>query len=196
MFELITAALEAISGYLVGKFGAKSSRARYSSLVFLSFVLGGIFFISFGVYELIFPSANPKGNIWVGLICFSIGISFITYLILLIDRLIKNRKRKQGRAAFAKTQRKGDCMSALVRFSLILLAGYFLGAGLKHLFLMASVMTLNLVFQAWIRRQVKLADHGSDETRQRSKQRWQQWGQSVSYGPLVVIVITASSAIR
>jgi len=87
-------------------------------------------------------------------------------------------------------------MSTLVRFSLILLAGYFLGAGLNHLFLMASVMTLNLVFQAWIKRQVKLADHGSDETRQRSKQRWQQWGQSVSYGPLVVIVITASSAIR
>jgi len=97
MFELITTALEAISGYLVGKFGAKSSAARHSSLVFLSFVLGGIFFISFGVYELIFPSANPKGNIWVGLICFSIGISFVTYLILLIDCLIKNRKkRKQG----------------------------------------------------------------------------------------------------
>src|SRR6218665_852310 len=80
MFELITTALEAISGYLVGKFGAKSSTARHSSLVFLSFVLGGIFFISFGVYELIFPSANPKGNIFVGFIFFSICQSEREYL--------------------------------------------------------------------------------------------------------------------
>lgn len=90
-------------------------------------------------------------------------------------------------------------MSTLAHSSLIgavlLLAGYFFGADLRHLVFMVFVMATNLVFQAWIKRQVRLADQEPEARGRKHKQRLQQWGRAIFYAHLVVIVITASSAI-
>lgn len=99
MLELISTLLEAISGYFIGRFRASRSAATHISLIAISVALGIIFFCVFGIYELIFPAPNPIGNVWIGLLYFSLGISFITYLMLLIDYLIKLRKKEKNEKA-------------------------------------------------------------------------------------------------
>ncbi len=79
--------------------------------------------------------------------------------------------------------------------SVLLLAGHFFGADLRHLVFMVFVMATNLVFQAWIKHQVKLADQEPEAGGRKHKQRLQQWGRAIFYGYFVVIVLTASSAI-
>lgn len=94
MHEFITGVVEAVSGYLAGRFRVEISRASHISRIIISLAFGLMFFCAFGVYELISPAPNPIGNIWLGLLSISFGLSFFVYLMLLIDYLIK---KNQGR---------------------------------------------------------------------------------------------------
>lgn len=94
MTELISSFVEAISGYLIGRFHTNARVAKQISLITLSLVTGILFFTAFGLYELSSPAPNPMGNVWLGLLFFSVCLSIIVYLILLIDILVKNRKKK------------------------------------------------------------------------------------------------------
>jgi hypothetical protein len=93
MLEFLNALFEVIWVDFIGRFIASRSLATHISLITISVALGISFFLVFGAYELIFPAQNPRGNIWIVLLCFSLGISFVTYLILLIGYLIKLRKK-------------------------------------------------------------------------------------------------------
>jgi hypothetical protein len=93
MLEFLNALFEAIWVDFIGRFIASRSLTTHISLIVISVALGISFFLVFGAYELIFPVQNPHGNIWIGLLCFSLGISFLTYLVLLIEYLIKLQKK-------------------------------------------------------------------------------------------------------
>lgn len=94
MTELISMVPEAIAGYLISQFKIKSAMASQISLIVLSLTIGMLFFCAFGASELISPSPNPMGNVWLGLLFFSLSVSAITYLIFIVDYLLKKRKKQ------------------------------------------------------------------------------------------------------
>jgi len=94
MFELFGAIAEALSGYIAGRYGASKRSSFHLSAVVLALGCGLIFFTAYGLYELIFPAPNPMGNVWVGLLLFSLGVAILAYLFLLIAHWIGNRRKQ------------------------------------------------------------------------------------------------------
>lgn len=92
MFELIESSLEAVSGYLISKFKLAGTLANHIGMMIVSFLFGLLFFISFGVYEILNPSKKSAQNILIGLVVFSFVISFAVYLLLWIDKFFKDKK--------------------------------------------------------------------------------------------------------
>lgn len=91
MIEVISTILEAMSGFIVGRFNASNSTAQHFSRICLAAVIGLAFFSAFGIYEFISPAPNPMGNIWLGLFTIALCVSIISYAILLIDYYIKKK---------------------------------------------------------------------------------------------------------
>lgn len=88
--------LEAIAGYFISRLKIKSAMASQISLIVLSLAIGILFFCAFGVSEVIYPSPNPMGNVWLGLFVFSLAVFATTYLILLVGYLLEKRKNKRN----------------------------------------------------------------------------------------------------
>ena len=93
MIDLVGSAVEAASGYLVGRYNTKQNAAKHIAFILISLACGLLFFLGYGIQQLISPAPNPMGNIWLGLALFSVGISFVVYLLLLIDAFIKKKKK-------------------------------------------------------------------------------------------------------
>jgi hypothetical protein len=94
MFEFFGTIAEALSGYIAGRYGASRRSSFHLSAIVLALACGLFFFSAYGLYELIFPAQNPMGNVWWGLLLFSLGVAFLVYLILLIDHWIGSRKKR------------------------------------------------------------------------------------------------------
>lgn len=94
MFEFFGTVVEALSGYLAGRYGASKRSSFHLSAVILAVGCGLMFFSAYGLYELIFPAKNPMGNVWLGLLLFSFGVALLVYLILLIAHGIETRQRR------------------------------------------------------------------------------------------------------
>jgi membrane protein implicated in regulation of membrane protease activity len=94
MFEFFGTIAEALSGYIAGRYGASKRSSFHLSAVVLALGCGLIFFSAYGLYELIFPAQNPMGNVWLGLLLFSLGVALLVYLFLLIAHWIESRKKR------------------------------------------------------------------------------------------------------
>ena len=93
MIDLISGVLEAVSGYLIAKLKARNALANHAAIVVVSLLFGLLFFVFFGAYEMLFPAENAAGNIWLGLVIFSLGVSCVVYVLILIDKFIKSRSK-------------------------------------------------------------------------------------------------------
>lgn len=93
MIDLISGLLEAVSGYLISKLKARNALANHAAIVVVSLLFGILFFVLYGLNEMLFPAENAVGNIWLGLVMFSLGVSFVVYALLLIDKFIKSRDK-------------------------------------------------------------------------------------------------------
>lgn len=93
MIDLISGLLEAVSGYFISKLKARNALANHAAIVIVSLLFGILFFVFFGLYEILFPAENAVGNIWLGLVIFSIGVSCVAYVLILIDKFIKSRDK-------------------------------------------------------------------------------------------------------
>ena len=95
MFDLIGSFVEAISGYLVGRFKSRSKTAVHLSMIFVSLLVGLVFFVGYGAYELLFPAPNPMEiwrNNWVLLLLMmSAGMSLLVYIVLIIDYFLSHK---------------------------------------------------------------------------------------------------------
>ena len=94
MFELFGGIIEALTGYILGRFQTKNTIAQQISIVSVSLLLGLIFFIGYGAHSLLFPSSKAPDNWAYGLAVFSISVSFFAFLIINIDIWWKKRKMK------------------------------------------------------------------------------------------------------
>jgi cystathionine beta-lyase family protein involved in aluminum resistance len=95
MFEFFGTIAEALSGYIAGRYGASKRSSFHLSAVILALGCGLIFFSAYGLYELIFPAPNPMGNVWLGLLLFSLGVTLLVYLFLLIAQWFESRQRQK-----------------------------------------------------------------------------------------------------
>lgn len=95
MFEFFGTIAEALSGYIAGRYGASKRSSFHLSAVILALGCGLIFFSVYGLHELIFPAPNPMGNVWLGLLLFSLGVTLLVYLILLIAQWFESRQRQK-----------------------------------------------------------------------------------------------------
>jgi cystathionine beta-lyase family protein involved in aluminum resistance len=95
MFEFFGTIAEALSGYIAGRYGASKRSSFHLSAVILALGCGLIFFSVYVIYELIFPAPNPMGNVWLGLLLFSLGVTLLVYLFLLIAQWIESRQRRK-----------------------------------------------------------------------------------------------------
>ena len=95
MFEFFGTIAEALSGYIAGRYGASKRSSFHLSAVILALGCGLIFFSAYGLYELIFPAPNPMGNVWLGLLLFSLGVTLLVYLFLLIAQSFESRQRQK-----------------------------------------------------------------------------------------------------
>lgn len=93
MFDFFGTIAEALSGYIAGRYRTSQRATFHLTAFLLALSCGLVFFVVFGVYELIDPASNPIGNVWLGLFLFSLGISLLTYLFLFIDYCIKRNKK-------------------------------------------------------------------------------------------------------
>ncbi len=91
MFELIGGIVEALTGYLVGRFQATNKSASHISAIAVSLLCGLIFFLGLGIYDLFYPAPRNRLS---SLILFPLGFSMIIYLIIVIDFWIKRKKAK------------------------------------------------------------------------------------------------------
>lgn len=94
MFDFLSTVVEAISGYLTSRYKMRLGAAFGLARIAFSFGVGLIFFIVFGLNEFFFPAPNPVGDIWLGLIVFSLAISIFIYVLLLLHIFFKGRKTK------------------------------------------------------------------------------------------------------
>jgi hypothetical protein len=99
MFEFFGAIAEALSGYITGRFRSNKKFSFHLSAILISLSIGFIFFATYGLYELIYPASNPMGDIWLGLVFFSTGVSLIAYLMILITGWVERcrKLKKNGR---------------------------------------------------------------------------------------------------
>ena len=95
MFEFFGTIAEALSGYIAGRYGASKRSSFHLSAVILALGCGLLFFSAYGLYELIFPAPNPMGNVWLGLLLFSLGVTLLVYLFLLIAQWFESRQRQK-----------------------------------------------------------------------------------------------------
>lgn len=96
MFDIVGGLIEALSSYILGRHQFKKNTAFQLSSIFTSIICGLIFFIGYGLYELINPAPNPKFDTWKFLALLSISISFFAYFTLVIDHLIRERRGRSG----------------------------------------------------------------------------------------------------
>ncbi|MCZ8137570.1 MAG: hypothetical protein O9266_14860 [Porphyrobacter sp.] len=94
MFEFFGTIAEALAGYLAGRYSVSKRSSFHLSAVVLALACGLIFFAAYGLHELIFPARNPRGNVWLGLLVFSLVVALLVYLILLIAHWIESRKKR------------------------------------------------------------------------------------------------------
>lgn len=96
MFDIVGGLIEALSSYIFGRHQFKKTTAFQLSSILVSLVCGLILFIGYGLYELIYPTPNPKFDTWKFLTLLSILFSLFTYLSIVIDHLIKERRGRSN----------------------------------------------------------------------------------------------------
>lgn len=77
MFELVGAFVEAVSGYIGGRFATNKQTSFHISAICVALACGLIFFLAYGTYELFFPAPNPIMNIWQGLSILALIVTLI-----------------------------------------------------------------------------------------------------------------------
>lgn len=84
--------MEGLSNYLIGHHQTRRKSAFQLSAVAVSLLCGVICFVGYGVYELVFPAPNPKGNMWLFLLFLSSCVAVFAYIVIVVDHLIKKRR--------------------------------------------------------------------------------------------------------
>jgi hypothetical protein len=92
MSELIGGLVEALSGYLVGRFHNTKKSASHISRISISLMCGLIFFIGYGIQSLIFPSPHAPESWGYGLVFFSLAVSTLIYLMIMIDFWLERKE--------------------------------------------------------------------------------------------------------
>ncbi|MCM2480264.1 hypothetical protein [Serpentinimonas maccroryi] len=97
-FDFVGDLVEPIAGHLVGRFKSRPRTAVHLSMFLVSLLVGLVFFVGYGVYELLFPAPNPM-KIWGGhwvypLLLISAVISLFVYVILIIDYYTSRKRPK------------------------------------------------------------------------------------------------------
>ncbi|WP_413459498.1 hypothetical protein [Herbaspirillum huttiense] len=105
MTDVIAALMEALGGLFAGLCHERGAAWRHSQKIKFSVLAGCSAFCVFGLNELLFPSPNPRGNIWFGLLMISLAFSFMVYLILLLAHFAAQRRK----------QKKNDSMTPIPR---------------------------------------------------------------------------------
>lgn len=95
MIDVIAALMEAVGGFFGGLYDERGAASRQSQKIKFSVLSGCSAFCVFGLNELLFPSPNPRGNMWVGLLVISLALSLLVYLILLLAHFDAQRREKK-----------------------------------------------------------------------------------------------------
>jgi|GEM_PF-1988560 len=100
MLEIITSLLEAVSGYIGGRF-FKNRKYTRKKIFLISFFVSAIFFLVYSCYELLFGQKEfIKITFLISLMLF-IAISLILFILKVINYFLNNgyndwHKHKQG----------------------------------------------------------------------------------------------------
>ena len=94
MYDFFGTIAEAIAGHVMRRYLTSRRTASHLAAILVSLVCGLIFYVTYGIYELIFPAPNPMGNVWAGLLLISLGVAFLMYIFILIDLWVKNRRKQ------------------------------------------------------------------------------------------------------
>lgn len=94
MFELFGGIIEALSGYILGRFQAKDTTAKQVSIIAVSLLCGLIFFVGNAIHDGIFPPPKVNHSWGFDLAIFSLAISVIIYGLIILDIWWKNKKVK------------------------------------------------------------------------------------------------------
>lgn len=95
MFEFLSTILEAINGYIGRRYATFKQKNYYVRITLVSITCGLIFFLAYGLYELLFPAPNPLGNIWLGLTFISVVLMLVIFLFLVtVDFFDKNKNQQ------------------------------------------------------------------------------------------------------
>ena len=93
--DVIAALMEALGGIFASISREKGTASRHSQQIIFSVVAGCSAFCVFGLNEMLSPSPNPRGNLWVGLLMISLALSLMVYLILLLAHFDAQRREKK-----------------------------------------------------------------------------------------------------